>query len=176
MSTLDSQDLPTAWGPGGAAGGALVGALVGLLAGPGGAAAGTAAGAAAASSGAAAGAIGGGATGSLADLTNWGLKADYLDTAATYLVPGKTAVVAEVEEGSTGPIDAAVAAPWRHRLPRGGHDLTRHGMTEAPARRLTAGTVTGPRCSFSAAPGHRNGGTTAWIPARRINWLAPGSG
>ena len=49
------------------------------------------------------------ATGTLADLTNWGLKADYLDTAATYLLPGKTAVVAEVEEGSTEPIDAAVA-------------------------------------------------------------------
>ena len=60
------------------------------------------------SSGAAAGAVGGGAIGGAADLTNWGLKADYLDTAATYLLPGKTAVVAEVEEGSTGPIDAAV--------------------------------------------------------------------
>jgi peptide/nickel transport system permease protein len=106
--TLDSQDLPTAWGPDGAAGGALVGALVALPTGPGGAAAGTAAGAAAASSGAAAGTIGGGTTGTLADLTNWGLKADYLDTAATYLLPGKTAVVAEVEEGSTGSIDAAV--------------------------------------------------------------------
>ena len=106
--SLDSKDLPTAWVLG-AAGGALVGALGGLLAGPGAAAAGTAAGAAAASSGAAAGAIGGGATGTLADLTNWGLKADYLDTAATYLLPGKTALVAEVEEGSTGPIDTAVA-------------------------------------------------------------------
>ena len=108
VTMLDSKNLPTAWGPGGAAGGALIGALVGLLAGPGGAAAGTAAGAAAASSGAAVGAVGGGLTGSAADLTNWGLKADYLDTATTYLLPGKTAVVAEVEEGSTGPIDAAV--------------------------------------------------------------------
>ena len=108
VTELDSKNLPTAWGPGGAAGGALIGALVGLLAGPGGAAAGTAAGAAAASSGAAAGAIGGGATGSLADLTNWGLKTDYLDTAATYMLPGKTALVMEVEEGSTGPIDDAV--------------------------------------------------------------------
>jgi uncharacterized membrane protein len=109
VSMLDSKNLPTAWGLGGAAGGALIGALVGLLAGPGGAAVGTAAGTAAATSGAAAGAVGGGATGSAADLTNWGLKADYLDTAATYLLPGKTAVVAEVEEGSTGPIDDAVA-------------------------------------------------------------------
>ena len=108
VTTVDTKNLPTAWGLGGAAGGALIGALVGLLAGPGAAAAGTAAGAAAASSGAAAGAIGGGATGSVADLTNWGLKADYLDTAATYLLPGKTAVVAEVEEGSTTPIDDAV--------------------------------------------------------------------
>ena len=108
VTTLESKNLPTAWGPGGAAGGALIGALVGLLAGPGGAAAGTAAGAAAATSGAAAGAVGAGAAGTVADLTNWGLKADYLDTAATYLLPGKTAVVAEVEEGTTEPIDAAV--------------------------------------------------------------------
>jgi uncharacterized membrane protein len=108
VTMLDSKNLPTAWGLGGAAGGALIGALVGLLAGPGGAAVGTAAGAAAATSGAAAGAAGGGLTGSAADLTNWGLKADYLDTAATYLLPGKTAVVAEVEEGSTTPIDDAV--------------------------------------------------------------------
>jgi uncharacterized membrane protein len=109
VTALDSKNLPTAWGLGGAAGGALIGALVGLLAGPGGAAVGTAAGAAAASSGAAAGAIGGGMTGTAVDLTNWGLKADYLDTAATYLLPGKTALVMEVDEGSTEPIDAAVA-------------------------------------------------------------------
>jgi uncharacterized membrane protein len=109
VSTLDSKNLPTAWGPGGAAGGALVGALVGLLAGPGGAAIGTAAGAAAAGSGAAVGAASGGLAGGTVDLANWGLKADYLDTAATYLLPGKTAVVAEVEEGSTTPIDQAVA-------------------------------------------------------------------
>src|SRR5688572_7723847 len=108
VTTLDSKNLPTAWGLGGAAGGALVGALLGLLAGPGAAAAGTAVGTAAATSGAAAGAIGGGMTGTAADLTNWGLKADYLDTAATHLLPGKTALVMEVEEGSTEPIDAAV--------------------------------------------------------------------
>src|SRR4029453_12289333 len=107
VSALDAKNLPTAWGIGGAAGGALIGALVGLLAGPGGAAVGTAAGTAAATSGAAVGAVGAGAAGTAADLTNWGLKADYLDTAATYLLPGKTAVVAEVEEGSTEPIDAA---------------------------------------------------------------------
>jgi hypothetical protein len=108
VATLDTKSLPTAWGLGGAAGGALVGALVGLLAGPGAAAVGTAAGTAAATSGAAAGAVGGGMTGGTADLVNWGLKVDYLDTAATYLVPGKTAVVAEVEERSTAPIDDAV--------------------------------------------------------------------
>lgn len=108
VTILESRDLPTAWGLGGAAGGALVGALVGLLAGPGAAAAGTAVGAAAATSGAAVGAASGGLTGGAADLVNWGLKDSYLDTAATYLLPGKTAVVAEVEEGSTAPIDDAV--------------------------------------------------------------------
>ena len=108
VTVLDTQKLPTAWGLGGAAGGALVGALVGLLAGPGAAAIGTAAGTAAATSGAALGAASGGLTGGTADLVNWGLKTDYLDIAATYLLPGKTAVVAEVEERSTAPIDDAV--------------------------------------------------------------------
>jgi uncharacterized membrane protein len=106
VTTLESRDLPTAWGPGGAVGGALVGALIGALAGPAGAAAGAAAGTAAAT-GAAVGAASGGLTGGAVDLTNWGLKAGYLETAATYLLPGKTAVVAEVEEGSTAPIDDA---------------------------------------------------------------------
>ena len=108
VSVLDTERLPTAWGLGGTAGGALIGALVGVLAGPGAAAVGTAAGAAAATSGAAVGAAGGGLTGGTADLVNWGLKADYMDVAATYLAPGKTAVVAEVEELSTAPIDDAV--------------------------------------------------------------------
>jgi uncharacterized membrane protein len=108
VTALDTQNLPTAWGLGGAAGGALLGALVGLLAGPGAAAAGTAAGAAAATSGAAAGAIGGGAVGTTADLTNWGIKADYMDMVRTRMLPGSTAVVAEVEEGSTWPVDSAI--------------------------------------------------------------------
>lgn len=109
VTTLDTKNIGGAWGTvGGVAGGALVGALVGLLAGPGGAAIGTAAGAAAASSGAAAGSLMGGTLGWSGDLINLGLNEDYLDTVCTRMLPGTTAVVAEVEEDSSEPVDAAV--------------------------------------------------------------------
>jgi uncharacterized membrane protein len=109
VTTLDTKNIGGVWGTiGGVAGGALVGALVGLLAGPGGAAIGTAAGAAAASSGAAAGSLVGGTLGWSGDLINWGLNEDYLDTVRTRMLPGTVAVVAEVEEGLTEPVDAAV--------------------------------------------------------------------
>jgi uncharacterized membrane protein len=109
VTTLDTKNIGGAWGTvGGIAGGALVGALIGLLAGPGGAAVGSAAGAAAASSGAVGGSLVGGTLGWSADLINWGLNEDYLDTVRTRMLPGTTAVVAEVEEATTEPVDAAV--------------------------------------------------------------------
>ena len=109
VTTLDTKNIGSAWGTvGGVVGGALIGALVGLLAGPGGAAIGTAAGAAAAGSGAATGSLVGGTLGVSGDVINWGLNEDYLDTVRTRMLPGTTAVVAEVEEGSTEPVDAAV--------------------------------------------------------------------
>jgi uncharacterized membrane protein len=108
VTMLDSKDLPTAWGLGGAAGGALLGALIGVLAGPGGAAIGSAAGAAAAGTGAAAGGLVGGTTGASVDLINWGVKDEYIDLVRTNMLPGSSALIMEVEEGSTEPIDAAV--------------------------------------------------------------------
>ena len=108
-TTLDTKNIGGAWGTvGGVAGGAVVGALIGLLGGPGGAAIGTAVGAAAASSGAVAGSLVGGTLGWSADLINLGLNEDYLDTVRTRMLPGTVTVVAEVEEVSTEPIDAAV--------------------------------------------------------------------
>ena len=63
-----------------------------------------------------------------------------MDTAATYLLPGKTALVAEVEEGSTGPIDTAVA---RH-----GGIVYREAVSLTHARRDDSmDAVTGPRCA-----------------------------
>jgi uncharacterized membrane protein len=104
VMTLDSRGLDSAWGLAGAAGGALLGALVGALAGPAGVAAGAAVG-----GGAAAGGLMGGTTGALVDVTDWGLKVDYIDLVRSRMRPGTTALVAEVEEGSTEPIDQAVA-------------------------------------------------------------------
>lgn len=107
--TLDSKNLGSAWGTiGGVVGGALIGALVGLLAGPGGAVIGTAAGAAAAGSGAATGSLVGGTLGVSGDVINRGLSEDYLDSVRTRMLPGTVTVVAEVEEGSSEPVDAAV--------------------------------------------------------------------
>jgi uncharacterized membrane protein len=109
VTTLDTQNVGGPWGTiGGLAGGALVGALIGLLAGPGGAAVGSAAGAAAAGTGAVAGSVVGGTAGWSADLLDWGLKHDAIDEISDMVLSGKTAVVAEVDEGSTEPIDAAV--------------------------------------------------------------------
>jgi uncharacterized membrane protein len=110
VTRLDTENVGGAWGTvAGLAGGALVGALVGLLAGPGGAAIGSAAGAAAAGSGAAAGGALGGALGASADFINTGLNEDYLDTVSRNLLPGKVALVAELYERSTAPVDVAVA-------------------------------------------------------------------
>lgn len=90
VSTPDTKALGSAWGT---AGGAVVGGLIRLLAGP---------------AGAAAGALLGGAVGATADLAGEGMKQDFIDTVGSQLTPGKSAVVAEVDEGSTGPIDRAV--------------------------------------------------------------------
>ena len=176
VSTLDSKNLPTAWGLGGAAGGALIGALVGLLAGPGGAAIGTAAGAAAAGSGAAVGAVGGGLAGGTVRPGQLGAEGRLPRHRRDLFAAGEDGGGG----GGRGRLDRADrpggGAAWRHRLPRGDHGLTRAVAMTPPARRLAGDAVTVPRCALSAAPALRYGGTTPWIPARRINWPAPGSG
>jgi uncharacterized membrane protein len=101
VTELDSKGLATAWGTvGGLTGGALLGALVGTLAGP----AGTAA-------GAAAGGLFGGAVGVTTDVADTGLKEDYIAAVSGRLLPGHAAIVAEVEEYSTQPVDQAI---WKH--------------------------------------------------------------
>ena len=94
-------------GPIGMATGMLVGMMVGVLAGPLAAAGGVAA--AGAASAAAAGMAGGGAIGSMTglfiDMYSVGVGGDFLDEVSNALEPGKYAVVAEVEEGWTAPVD-----------------------------------------------------------------------
>lgn len=77
-------------GPIGTATGMLVGSLVGALAGP---------------AGMAVGAATGGMSGWLVDLYNVGIDSQFLDDVSALLAPGKFAVVAEVAEGWTAPLD-----------------------------------------------------------------------
>ena len=82
-------------GPLGTAVGLVTGVLVGLLGGP---------------SAAATGVAGGALIGSWSDLFDLGVGRDFLDKVARELTPGKTAVVAEVEEDGVTPLDTRVEA------------------------------------------------------------------
>ncbi len=82
-------------GPVGTAVGALVGGLVGVLAGP---------------VGVLAGATGGTMLGSLTDLFNYGVGEDFIRKVADELTPGKSAIVAEIDENWTTPLDARIEA------------------------------------------------------------------
>jgi uncharacterized membrane protein len=78
-------------GPLGTAVGALVGGLAGVIAGP---------------AGLLVGAAGGTVVGSLIDLFNYGVGADFVSKVSSELEPGKSAVVAEIGEAWTTPLDA----------------------------------------------------------------------
>lgn len=80
-------------GPVGTAVGLLTGSLIGILGGP---------------AGLAVGAWLGGLTGFLVDLDRSGIGTTFLDDVSKALTPGKAAVVVEVEESWTTPVDARV--------------------------------------------------------------------
>jgi uncharacterized membrane protein len=80
--------------PWGTLGGPIVGGLIGLIAGPAGAAIGAASG------------LFAGWTG---DMVRLGMDEDVLRSVAAEVNPGDTAIVAEIEEGSTEPVDKIVA-------------------------------------------------------------------
>ena len=83
--------------------GTSLGVMIGLLAGPAGAAAGAVAGAAA--TGAAIGGLSGATVGSIVDLDQLRIGDDFIDDVRKFLSPGKAAVVAEVDEEWTTPVD-----------------------------------------------------------------------
>jgi uncharacterized membrane protein len=60
---------------------------------------------------AAGGGLFGGAVGTTGDLIDAGLKEDYIAAVSGRLLPGHAAIVGEVDEYSTQPVDEAV---WRH--------------------------------------------------------------
>ncbi len=82
-------------GPFGTLGGMLLGSLIGILGGP---------------VGMMAGAAAGSLSGMLVDLNIAGVNDEFLDDIAKELSPGKCAVVAEVEEGWTQPLDTRMEA------------------------------------------------------------------
>jgi uncharacterized membrane protein len=81
--------------PSGTLVGTSVGGLIGLLGGP---------------VGMAVGAVSGLALGTLSDFGNVCIGEDYVEEVSTSLTPGKVAVVAEIEEGWTTPVDSRMAA------------------------------------------------------------------
>ena len=94
VTTLDTRHIGDAWGAvDGLAGGALLGALIGALAGP---------------AGVAAGGLLGATLGVAADRAESSMERDYVDLAGERLLPGRTALVMEVEEDATDPVDTAV--------------------------------------------------------------------
>ena len=95
VTTLDTRHIGDAWSAvDGLAGGALLGALIGALAGP---------------AGMAAGGLLGATLGVAADRAGSSVEHAYVDLAGDRLLPGKTALVMEVEEDATAPVDTAVA-------------------------------------------------------------------
>ena len=108
LTIPDSKHVGSAWG---LLGGGLIGGLLGAMLGPVGVAAGAAAGAAAsaAAAGAVVGAATGGTLGAVGDLTELGLNEDFIDDVTTQLNPGDTALIVEVDEGSTEPTDQVVS-------------------------------------------------------------------
>lgn len=108
VTRLDDEGLASPWGTiGGVTAGTLLGALIGTLAGP----AGTMTGAQVGAAAAATGGVLGGTMGATVDIVDTGLKQDFVDAVTGRLLPGHTALVAEVDEDSTQPVDEAV---WRH--------------------------------------------------------------
>lgn len=90
-------------GPVGTMSGILAGGMVGALAGPAGAAAGAAASAAA--TGAAVGGAAGGISGLASELSNEGVNVDFVDDVSEVLIPGKSALLAEVDEYVVTPVN-----------------------------------------------------------------------
>jgi len=90
-------------GPVGTALGMLTGAMLGLLAGPAGAAVGAA-------GGAAIGAAGGALIGSMADLNNVGVGLDFIEMVGNRMDADTAAVIAEIEEYWTIPLDTRMDA------------------------------------------------------------------
>lgn len=87
LSIPDTKSIGSAWG---LLGGTVIGGLLGLLLGPAGAL-----------MGASFGALGGSAV----DLTNVGVREDFIRTVGSEIMPNETVLLMEVDEGSSDSVD-----------------------------------------------------------------------
>ena len=102
------------YGPMGTLTGLAVGSLIGLLGGP---------------AGVAVGFVGGTLIGALSDSENLTVGRDFIQDAANELVPGKAALVAEIEEDEITPLDMRMEALGGHVLRRSLREL-KHAENE----------------------------------------------
>jgi uncharacterized membrane protein len=102
------------YGPLGTLSGAALGSLIGILGGP---------------LGVTVGATSGTLIGALSDFENVRVGSDFIADAATELVPGKVALVAEIEEEETTPVDSGMEALGGHVLRRSLREL-KHAENE----------------------------------------------
>jgi uncharacterized membrane protein len=109
-------------GPVGTAVGALTGAIVGFLAGPVGSAVGAAAGAGA-----------GGLAGLAFDVGSAGVNIDFLDEVSALLAPGRTVVIAEIDEDWVTPVDMAMAALGGQVFRRSRYDVVEDQLAQESA-------------------------------------------
>ena len=109
------------YGPQGTLTGVVLGSFIGLLVGPLGALGGAL--------GAATGAVGGTLVGALSDFENVRVGSDFIEDASKELVPGKAALVAEIEEEEITPVDLRMEDLGGHVLRRSLHEL-KHAENE----------------------------------------------
>jgi uncharacterized membrane protein len=110
------------YGPVGTLTGLAVGSLIGLLGGP---------------AGVAVGFAGGTLIGALSDFENVRVGSDFIEDAAKELIPGKVALVAEIEEDEITPLDMRMEALGGHVLRRSLREL-KHAENEQDIATLKA--------------------------------------
>jgi uncharacterized membrane protein len=136
------------YGPMGTLTGAVLGSLIGLVGGP---------------LGVAMGAAGGSLIGGYSDFENVRVGSDFIEDAAKELVPGKVALVAEIEEEAITPLDESMEALGGHVLRRSLHEL-KHAENEQDVATLKA-EIAHSKAEHAAARAERKAKLEARIAA-----------
>jgi uncharacterized membrane protein len=139
------------YGPLGTVTGLAVGSLIGLLGGP---------------AGMAVGFAGGTLIGALSDFENARVGSDFIADAAKELVPGKVALVAEIEEEQITPVDTGMKALGGHVLRRSLREL-KHAENEQDLAAIKA-EIAESKAEHAAARAERKANLEARIDALNV--------